>query len=211
MKNLFAAAAVLVGFTVFADSTPVMVSLVTPVQAPAADYDVTGLRLSLIYGEAKEFTGLDIGIANRSSADFTGLGIGGANIVNGKFIGAQLGLVNWNDNFDLAWGGTSIGLQLGVYNHAGSFCGCQDGVVNVSTDRLTGLQCAFVNIAETVHGVQCGAYLFLGVNVVNDSLNGCQFGIVNYAAHIEAGLQIGLVNIAGNGWFPVLPIVNGSF
>ena len=52
----------LVAGMLFADTTPIMVSLVTPVQAPSARYDVTGLRLSLIYGECQEFTGLDIGI-----------------------------------------------------------------------------------------------------------------------------------------------------
>ena len=132
-------------------------------------------------------------------------------MANGEFIGAQLGLVNWNNNSNLAWSRTSKGFQFGVYNHAGSFCGCQNGIVNVSTDCLTGLQEAFVNIAEEVQGVQWGRYFLLGVNFANGTLRGCQLGILNYAAHIEPGLQIGLVNIAGNGWFPVLPIVNGSF
>ena len=55
MKKIIAIACVAAG-TLFADTTPVMVSLVTPVQVPSRQYDVTGLRLSLIYGECQEFT-----------------------------------------------------------------------------------------------------------------------------------------------------------
>ena len=58
MKRIVAVACLVAG-TLFADTTPVMVSLVTPVQAPSRSYDVTGLRLSFIYGECQDFTGLD--------------------------------------------------------------------------------------------------------------------------------------------------------
>ena len=65
--------------TLAAETTPVMLSLVTPVQAPSSDHDVTGLRLSLIYGECQEFTGLDIGVIGNARKDFTGLAVGGLN------------------------------------------------------------------------------------------------------------------------------------
>ena len=63
-----------------------------------------------------------------------------------------------------------------------------------------------------MHGVQCGALLVAGVNIASGSVSGCQIGIVNYAGRMESGLQIGIVNvIARGGFFPVLPILNGSF
>ena len=85
MKNLFAAVIVAAAGAAFAESTPAMVSLVTPVQVPARDYDVNGLRLSLIYGECKAFEGLDIGVVNNTTADFTGLAIGGGNVSKDRF------------------------------------------------------------------------------------------------------------------------------
>ena len=71
MKRIVAVACLVAG-TLFADTTPVMVSLVTPVQAPSRSYDVTGFRLSLIYGDCQDFTGLDIGVAQRAAGTFTG-------------------------------------------------------------------------------------------------------------------------------------------
>ena len=54
MKKILTVVCLLAG-TLLADTTPVMVSLVTPIQVPSRDYDVTGLRLSLIYGECESF------------------------------------------------------------------------------------------------------------------------------------------------------------
>ena len=87
MKKLVAAFVLAAAGAVFADTTPVMVSLVTPVQAPSSDYNVAGIRLSLVYGQSRDFKGLDLGIANRSTGDFTGVGIGGANIADGILYG----------------------------------------------------------------------------------------------------------------------------
>ena len=66
MKSYVSAVCLMMAGALFADTTPVMVSLVTPVQAPSRDYDVTGFRLSLIYGECQEFIGLDIGIVEQN-------------------------------------------------------------------------------------------------------------------------------------------------
>ena len=207
MKKLIAAAIAAIAATVFAETTPVMVSLVTPVQAPSSSYDVTGFRLSLIYGECQEFTGFEIGIANRSASDFTGVGVGGVNIANGKVTGGQLGLVNWNDSGDASWEGRSKGLQLGVVNYSRNFCGLQDGILSVCGSKIVGAQGSYVNFAKDVGGAQVG-YL----NVASGAVNGCQVGLVNYADTMVRGLQVGIVNIISNdGWFPVLPIVNGNF
>ena len=81
MKKIATLACLLAAGMLAADTTPVMVSLVTPVQAPNRNYDVTGFRLSLIYGECQEFAGLDIGVIDNSRKDFTGLVLGGLNFV----------------------------------------------------------------------------------------------------------------------------------
>lgn len=214
MKKAILAAVSIMSGTLLADTTPVMVSLVTPVQAPNASFDVCGLRLSFIYGDCGEFTGLDIGIANRARGDFYGLGVGGVNIAGGNVYGAQFGLVNWidDDNRNAAVDKRSCGLQWGLLNQADAFCGVQDGFVNVATESFSGLQTSLVNYANNLRGVQCGAYFIFGVNIANGPVHGCQVGLVNYAEEMARGLQIGLVNIIGrNGWAPVLPFVNGHF
>lgn len=212
MKKCMSLVCLMAACALFADTTPVMVSLVTPVQVPSHRYDVTGLRLSLIYGDCQGFAGLDLGIVGNSRMDFTGLAVGGANIVGDRLYGGQLGLINWNGNGNLPWERRSIGAQLGLLNYADTFCGLQESLVNISSGKFTGLQTGFIDCANDLDGVQCGFYFLLGVNVVNRSMRGCQIGLVNYAHRIDGGLQVGLVNIAPqNGWLPVLPIVNGHF
>ena len=214
MKKLVFAAGLFAAVAAFAESTPVMFSLFTPVQAPSRAYDVTGFRLSLLYGDCKNFTGLDIGVVDHTGGDFTGIQIGGVNVVDDRLRGGQLGLVNWVSNDAREWDRQSIGGQLGIFNYAGLLCGYQGGAVNVCGDKFTGLQSGFVNISGDMCGVQCGGAFFglIGVNVASGKVRGCQIGLVNYAEEMESGLQIGLVNvISRNGWLPVLPIVNGRF
>ena len=212
MKKVIAVAGMLAAGMLFADTTPIMVSLVTPVQAPSSDYDVTGFRLSLIYGDCQEFTGLDIGIVDHTDRDFTGLAIGGVNIADERFYGGQFGLINWNGNDDLQWKRRSIGAQLGIFNYASAFCGLQDGFVNVTSGSFMGVQASFLNSTCDLNGLQCGYYLLFGVNIASGVMRGCQIGLVNYAERVDGGLQIGFVNIISeNGWLPVLPIVNGHF
>ncbi len=212
MRKIAALACAISAGVAIADTTPVMVSLVTPVQAPSRDYDVGGFRLSLIYGECKDFAGLDIGIAQRATGDFTGIAVGGVNVTGGGFYGGQIGLVNWSNDTESEWSSRSTGAQIGLLNYAGAFCGLQDGIVNVTSGAFCGLQGGFFNCAGETYGVQCGAYLILGVNVAYGNVRGCQIGLVNFADTMDSGLQIGLVNIiAHNGWAPVLPVVNGHF
>ena len=212
MKKLFALVVLFVSCAVFAETTPVMLSLLTPVQWPEKDCDVTGLRLSLLYGECDNFKGLDIGLINRTNGDFSGFAIGGGNIVDGTVHGVQLGLVNWNGNGRVVWDKRSIGAQLGFVNFSDTFCGLQSGYVNVSGSKFTGVQHGFVNSANDFEGLQCGSWLIFGVNMAFGDVTGCQIGLVNYANTMVKGLQIGIVNvIANNGWMPVLPIINGNF
>lgn len=130
MKKILLIAAFATG-TCLADTTPFMVSLVTPVQAPDRDVDVTGLRLDFIYGQSHDFKGLDIGVVNHTTGNFYGVALGGANLVNEEFYGVQMGLLNWNDNGNRAWAQMSYGAQVGLVNYADSFCGYQGGLVNI--------------------------------------------------------------------------------
>ena len=194
------------------ESSPVMCSLVDPVQWPSSQSDVSGFRSSLLYGECADFAGLDIGLVGRATGDFRGLSIGGANIVSRRLVGLQVGLVNWNSNGDMSSARRSIGVQYGLLNYADSLLGLQDGWINTSSGNVSGLQYGLLNCAADVDGVQCGSLIVLGVNVAVGSFCGCQIGIVNYAGRMESGVQIGLVNvIARGGFFPVLPILNGGF
>ena len=212
MKCYISVVCLMMAGVLFADTTPVMVSLVTPVQAPSYDYDVTGFRLSLIYGQCQEFTGLDIGIVDYAGKDFTGIAIGGANLVEDRLYGGQIGPVNWNGNGATEWARRSCGAQVGLLNYADTFTGLQEGFVNVANGMFMGLQSGFLNFAHDVSGLQCGYWFLLGVNVASGSLRGCQIGLVNYVNNVEGGLQIGVINIIEqNGWLPVLPIVNGHF
>ena len=211
-KLLLAVVAIMAAGGSLADSTPVMVSLVTPAQVPSWNWDVAGFRLSLLYGDCCDFAGLDIGVVQRASGSFDGLGIGGVNIVNGRLRGVQVGLLNWSGWPEVESGHRSVGVQYGGINYADSLFGLQSGYVNVSSGTLSGVQYAYVNCANDVVGVQCGGLIVLGVNVACGSVEGCQVGIVNYAQTMTCGVQIGILNIiANNGWLPVLPIINGGF
>ena len=212
MKKTLAALCAMSACVAFADSTPVMVSLVTPVQAPSSDFDVTGFRLSLIFGASQDFAGLDIGISQYSAGDFTGVAVGGVNVAGGRILGGQIGLVNWGSDRNATWEDRSTGAQIGIFNYAGAFCGLQEGVVNITPGGFCGLQSGIVNNSGNCYGVQCGYYFIFGVNIADGNVRGCQIGLLNYAETMESGMQIGLINIISkNGWAPVLPIVNGHF
>ncbi len=212
MRKVLSMACLLTAGMAMADWTPAMISLVTPVQAPFSDYDVKGFRLSLIYGDCRNFAGLDISVLGHVDHDFTGIGIGAVNIVDERMYGGQVGFVNWNDNLNAPWDRRSIGAQIGPVNYCGTFCGLQDGIVNVAGGTFCGLQDAIFNMAGDMQGLQVGWWFIGGINVVSGEMCGCQIGLVNYAERVRGGLQIGFVNvIARDGWLPVLPIVNGHF
>ena len=94
-----------------AGMTPFMLSLVTPIQVPAADWDVKGLRISLLYGECREMLGLDIGVVSQAF----------------EARALQISVINMAE--------TMKGLQIGVINYAGTAVGLQIGVVNIIADK----------------------------------------------------------------------------
>ena len=76
------------------ESSPVMLSLLSPVEWPSPQSDVGGFRLSLLYGECRDFAGLDIGLIGCATGDFAGLSVGGVNVVSRRLAGLQVGLLN---------------------------------------------------------------------------------------------------------------------
>ena len=100
------------------------------------------------------------------------------------------------------------GLDFGIANHATRrMQGIQYGAVNLAGQGGAGIQLGWLNIDKggEFTGLQYGWY-----NEANEYA-GLQLGLVNWAQSMN-GLQIGLINvIRKGGWFPVFPIINGSF
>ena len=83
--------------------SPLSVAIAPPVQFPPADYTVTGLRLSALWGHHRDMYGLDFGLlGNITDQDFTGLAVSGIfNATSGttRILGLQLaGIGNFNTN-----------------------------------------------------------------------------------------------------------------
>ncbi|MDO9513611.1 MAG: hypothetical protein Q7J59_03255 [Elusimicrobiota bacterium] len=108
-----------------ADSKPLQLALVDPVQLVSAETSISGFRLNILYGRNESVKGMDLGLlVGVADSSFTGwqynlLG----NITKGDFSGLQMGFVNY--------AGNAKGLQLGVINYAGSLKGLQIGLINI--------------------------------------------------------------------------------
>ena len=180
---------------VFAATTPLGVGIVPPIQFPASDWDIAGLRVSGLWGKAREVHAIDLGVVgNMTTGSFAGLAVaGGFNHTGGNttILGLQLaGLTNLNMQK------TSVyGVQAALlYNY------------NKAEAKVVGLQFAVANNAAftTIYGLQAGLY-----NKAK-SVYGFQIGLVNMATDLH-GLQIGLANFHHDGIFKVSPIINFGF
>lgn len=142
---LFLAAIVLLTLTAqstFAEDkpmTPVMVSLMTPVQAPSPEWDVKGLRIDLLYGRCQDLYGLDLGLVNHTVGFELGLALGLVNFSEDRVTGIQIGAVNIGERVKA--------LQVGVYNEADDMSGLQIGLIN-HTRLMRGLQVGLINVIE---------------------------------------------------------------
>ncbi|MCL1887939.1 MAG: hypothetical protein FWF96_03600 [Kiritimatiellaeota bacterium] len=142
-------------------TSPVMFSLLAPVQLPSMDWDVKGFRLGIFYSECVSFDGLDInglvgratghgnglqlaGICNYVDGSGVGLQIAPVNIVEGGFAGIQLGLANYAGTLP---GAEGKGFQAGFFNGASVFKGFQLGVINY-TEMMVGVQIGLINIIQ---------------------------------------------------------------
>jgi hypothetical protein len=193
--KLIAASLLMTCSVSFAATSPIAVSVVHPIQFPPANYNVTGLRLSLLWGSHRDFYGIDLG------------GVG--NITTQKFHGAALsGLFNYTQNNTLITGFQVAGLTN--YNlQKTSVYGLQLAMVanyNKAASSVAGVQVAAFNLSTytDVYGVQVGLY-----NRAKEVV-GLQLGVVNVADNLH-GLQIGLLNFHHTGLFYVAPIVNFGF
>jgi hypothetical protein len=175
--------------------SPVSLGIVPPVQFPAEDFTITGLRLSALYGEQRNMYGLDFGLlGNITLQDFTGLAVSGvfnSTIGSTNIIGLQLaGLTNINKSRTRVYG---IQAAIGMNS-------------NEADAQIVGLQLSLVNQGPhmVVYGAQFGVY-----NVAQD-VYGFQFGLINRADSLH-GIQIGLLNFNATGMFAVSPIINVGF
>jgi hypothetical protein len=124
---------------VYAQDKPIQIALFSPLQIFAEEYDITGVRLNLLYGKNSSVTGLDVGLANRTSEKmsygvqfgvlgiaergFTGWQYNTVNVCHKEFSGFQLGLVNFVEDGN--------GFMLGVVNYARRLKGLQIGLFNL--------------------------------------------------------------------------------
>ncbi len=132
---------ILIFVPVQAQTKPVQVSLVTPIQIFPEKYTITGIRLNLLYGRNVSVQGVDIGLVNH--------------VTTGKFQGFQWGLVGLADADFSGWQDCAVnvvqvrceGLQWGLVNYAGDMSGLQFGLVNYAK-KMKGLQIGLVNIIK---------------------------------------------------------------
>lgn len=139
--------------------TPFMLSVVTPIQVPPRDFDVGGLRLSLLYGECRDFDGLDIGTVGRATGHGNGLQAALlANIVDGDGFGLQVAPVNCvRVNYE--------GLAIGAANYVKKdVCGLQIGALFNRADYVEGAQIGLINVTRQMIGIQLGL-----VNIIQDN------------------------------------------
>lgn len=175
--------------------SPVAISIVTPIQFPASDYNISGLRFSALWGSHRDVYGLDVG------------GVG--NITNQKFVGSALsGLFNYTkgrttiSGFQLA-GLTNYNLQqLNVYGVQATL----GANYNNAASNVFGVQLAAANFGThtDISGIQVGIY-----NRAKE-VRGLQVGVINVADSVY-GLQIGLLNFHYTGLFYVSPIINFGY
>ncbi len=122
-----------------AQTQPVNVALVTPIQIFPENTSIMGLRINLIYGKNASMEGLDWGLVNAvGSGGLTGVQLGLANICDGNASGIQWSAVNLTkgnvEGVQWGWfnsGGHVSGLQFGLVNYAGSMYGLQIGLINI--------------------------------------------------------------------------------
>jgi hypothetical protein len=151
-------------------SEPFQISLTPNVALHDRNERIEGFSLS-VWGENPQ-SAFALGFVNGSTGDSAGLSAGFVNYSD-SYTGLQWSFVNYAQGDFNGWQG-------------GPFCGWVVGGVNVVTGKMIGFQCALVNYAG--------------------NLNGLQLGIVNFADETEAGLQIGVINIMPkNKCFSKLP------
>lgn len=168
---------------------PLAIGIIPPIQMPAEDWDVVGLRLNLLAGRHNNVAILDLGtLVNLSLGQVTGLEIAGLwNQVNQDLRGIQIsGIANrvYGDLYGLQIAG------IANYNGAAKTTGMQVALVNVNQGNTTGLQIGLYNQVESMSGVQIGLF--------------------NTAQNFD-GMQLGLCNLIRQSPLPFMVIMNFGF
>lgn len=176
--------------------SPLGVAILPPVQFPPEDFNIAGVRASVIWGKHRRVYGFDLGaIGNITTLEFVGIAAAGGfnyNQASATVIGLQVaGGANVNG------GKTSVvGVQV-----AGGLN------LNYAETSVIGLQLAALGNHSPfakIYGLQVGLY-----NRANEVF-GLQVGLVNFAQDLH-GIQIGLINFNAKGLFAVAPILNVGF
>ena len=194
LKFFFLSVILLSSYFAEAAITPLALTIVPPVQFPAEDFSITGLRLGLL-GHHRDLFGVDLGlIGNITDQEFRGLALSGIfNYTKGDstIFGIQLaGIANVNTSKINVYG---LQFALGAnYNPA--------------TSSVVGVQIALANLSAftDIYGLQLGVYN------KSASVHGLQIGLVNVTNNLH-GVQIGIVNFNAKGPFLVSPILNVGF
>ena len=146
-----------------------------------SDPNVSGMRLSFIWGKNSSTNGLDVGIlAMSETSNFSGLAlVGGVSKVTGRMdSGVAFSLVNY---------------------HTGTDSGVNGAFINLLNNAGDAFNTGFVTVAEQT-GVDLG-----GVNVSKSST--VQIGFINMTKRIKT-FQFGFINMAENGFLPFFPVFN---
>ncbi len=125
--------------TVQAQTRPIQISLINPIQIFPEKTHILGLRLNLLYGKNASVTGLDVGLVNHmTKGQSGGVQFGFLGIVESDFTG-------WQDNTINITKKKFVGLQAGIVNSARYMNGIQFGLVNYA-ENMKGLQIGLINI-----------------------------------------------------------------
>lgn len=124
-----------------AQTSPVQISILAPIQLFDEDTSIEGLRLSLLYGKNYNVTGFDLGLVSHTTGEFKGVQFGFIGISDSDFTGWQDNTVNWTK-------GKFKGLQVGIVNYAKNMTGVQFGLVNYAVYMNEGLQIGLINIIK---------------------------------------------------------------
>lgn len=146
------------------------------------DPAVSGMRLSLLWGNNERMSGFDLGIFSVSQTRVrTGFAlVGGMSRVTEKSDGAvALSFINY---------------------HSGTDTGANLAFINMLNNTKGAFNSGLIQIAEGETSVDIG-----GINVSKKSQ--VQIGFVNVTQEIT-GFQFGFLNMAENGFFPFFPIFN---
>jgi len=187
--------AVICGSTAQAAISPVSISILDPVQFPSADFKITGVRVSALWGRHHAVYGFDLAaLGNFTTHNMSGIQASGGFSINqgdADILGLQAaGGINWNKK--KTW---VLGVQVaGIAN------------INEGESTVSGVQVALANMAAhtKIIGIQAGAYN------VSKEVYGFQIGIINKTGMLH-GIQLGLLNFNDRGLFSVSPFLNIGF